>query len=163
MDTYTAVGYGDKKPILQIMKIDEEIKQGGSGALDGIIRKAEENARRNAEALDEAVFSAVLKVGVVVDKEELLKALHYDRNQYEEGFRAGRAYKPQPITNGDKIRSMTDYELAGWIEHIAMCGACTIDCMGGNFNSRASCARKWREWLQQNIEVDEDDEEDEEQ
>lgn len=35
------------------------------------------------------VMSAVLKVGVVVDKEELLRALQYDREQYQKGYDEG--------------------------------------------------------------------------
>lgn len=35
------------------------------------------------------ILSAVKRVGVMVDKEELLKALDYDRNQYAEGYKAG--------------------------------------------------------------------------
>ena len=40
--------------------------------------------------MEGAVLKAVQKVGVYVDKEELVKALKYDRGQYELGFRAGR-------------------------------------------------------------------------
>lgn len=36
--------------------------------------------------LEGEVFKAILKYGVSVDKDELIKALQYDRNQYEKGF-----------------------------------------------------------------------------
>lgn len=55
-------------------------------------------------------------------------------------------------SNGDKIRRMTDEELAEWIETIADCRMCKIDeghCSGGGLNSRASCMIKWLDWLQQ--------------
>ena len=39
--------------------------------------------------LDEAVLKAVCKCDVYVDKEELLKALQYDRGQYEQGHADG--------------------------------------------------------------------------
>jgi hypothetical protein len=42
------------------------------------------------EQQDEQVFSAVQKVGVNVDKTELIKALQYDRGQYEKGFQDGK-------------------------------------------------------------------------
>lgn len=42
------------------------------------------------EQVDNQVFEAVLNVGVNVDKTELLKALNYDRNQFEEGYSKGR-------------------------------------------------------------------------
>lgn len=36
------------------------------------------------------VYKAVIRYGINVDKEELLKALAYDRQQYEKGFADGR-------------------------------------------------------------------------
>ena len=36
------------------------------------------------------VLSAVTKVGVNVNKEELIRALKYDRNQYERGYEDGK-------------------------------------------------------------------------
>lgn len=33
------------------------------------------------------VFKAIQNVGIDVDKEELIKALQYDRNQYEKGYK----------------------------------------------------------------------------
>ena len=41
--------------------------------------------------LDNEIYQAVVKHGIVVDKEELLRALRYDRQQYESGVLAGRA------------------------------------------------------------------------
>ena len=38
---------------------------------------------------EETVFKAIHRVGVDVNKEELLKALQYDRNQYEKGYKDG--------------------------------------------------------------------------
>jgi hypothetical protein len=32
------------------------------------------------------IYKAVMRVGVSVDKDELLKALAYDRNQYQKGY-----------------------------------------------------------------------------
>lgn len=40
--------------------------------------------------IENEILTAVKNVGVVVDKDELLRALKYDRNQYEEGFRKGK-------------------------------------------------------------------------
>ena len=36
--------------------------------------------------LEDQICKAVQNVGVSVDKEELLKALHYDRGQYQKGY-----------------------------------------------------------------------------
>lgn len=37
------------------------------------------------------VYKAVLDTGVVVDKDELVRALQYDRNQYDKGYADGRS------------------------------------------------------------------------
>ena len=37
------------------------------------------------------VLESVVTAGIKVDKEELTKALQYDRKQYEEGFEAGKS------------------------------------------------------------------------
>lgn len=42
-----------------------------------------------SEQNDELVMKAVKKVGVEVNKDELVKALAYDRDQYEKGFHDG--------------------------------------------------------------------------
>lgn len=39
---------------------------------------------------EDSILKAVQKVGVSVDKEELLKALSYDRYQYDKGFNDAR-------------------------------------------------------------------------
>ena len=36
--------------------------------------------------LEGEIYKAVMNVGVNVDKEELIKALRYDRNQYQKGY-----------------------------------------------------------------------------
>ncbi len=41
------------------------------------------------EKQDEYVYRCVLKTGVDVDKEELIKALKYDREQYSKGYTDG--------------------------------------------------------------------------
>lgn len=40
---------------------------------------------------EEQVLEAIQEIGVSVDKDELIKALQYDRGQYEKGFAEGRA------------------------------------------------------------------------
>lgn len=40
--------------------------------------------------IEEEILKAVCETGVVVDKEELLKALKYDREQYEKGYADGK-------------------------------------------------------------------------
>ena len=43
------------------------------------------------EVIDDHVLQVVKKIGVVVDKEELIKAIQYDRGQYEKGYADGKA------------------------------------------------------------------------
>ena len=40
--------------------------------------------------LDESVWKAVINVGFDIDKEELRKALEYDRDQYRKGYEDGK-------------------------------------------------------------------------
>lgn len=42
-----------------------------------------------SQDVERAVCAAVLEVGIEVDKEELIKALNYDRGQYKKGETAG--------------------------------------------------------------------------
>lgn len=42
------------------------------------------------EQIGKAVLSSCTKIGVDVDKKELLKALSYDRGQYEKGYKAAK-------------------------------------------------------------------------
>lgn len=37
--------------------------------------------------IEDEIYKAVINVGVNVDKEELLKALQYDREQYQKGYK----------------------------------------------------------------------------
>ena len=47
--------------------------------------------RQQEEARNKAVYSTVLKYGINVDEEELIKALKYDRGQYKKGYDDGFA------------------------------------------------------------------------
>ena len=42
------------------------------------------------EAILDSILREVLKTGVMVDRAELMKALQYDRGQYEKGYADGR-------------------------------------------------------------------------
>jgi Zn finger protein HypA/HybF involved in hydrogenase expression len=44
-----------------------------------------------AKEQDEEIYKAVVSVGISVDKEELVKALEYDRKQYLMGYEDGEA------------------------------------------------------------------------
>lgn len=60
-------------------------------------------------------------------------------------------------TNADRIRNMTDEELAEWIETIANCDSCQNSwslgkCRGGDGTSHAACRLKWLGWLKKEAE-----------
>lgn len=42
-----------------------------------------------SQSINGLIYKAVIDTGVTVDKEELLKALNYDRGQYEAGYEDG--------------------------------------------------------------------------
>ena len=46
----------------------------------------QEIASQIARAADDYIMSAILETGVVVNKEELIKAMNYDRDQYNKGY-----------------------------------------------------------------------------
>lgn len=65
---------------------------------------------------DDYIFETIERtMGCEVNREELIKALSYDRDQYDKGFRDGRAYTPPIRTNADRIRAMTDEEMADYL------------------------------------------------
>ena len=41
------------------------------------------------EEIEDYIYKSVIKVGVNVDKEELIRALQYDRDQYDHGYKDG--------------------------------------------------------------------------
>lgn len=51
----------------------------------------DEITRDIAKKQDTLVFNAVARLGVTVDRDELLRALRYDRGQYDKGYADGKA------------------------------------------------------------------------
>ena len=61
-------------------------------------------------------------------------------------------YVAPPQTRADRVRAMTDEELAEWIETLAHCERCPMmgkECKGGCSVSRATCKLYWIDWLKQ--------------
>ena len=84
-----------------------------------MLLKTDPMIQRIKDETDAMIIRGVARVGVHVDKDELIKALEYDRGQYEKGFHDGRMYVPPCPSNADRIRAMTDEELAGWLDYIS--------------------------------------------
>lgn len=59
------------------------------------------------------------------------------------------------MTNADRIRAMTDEELAEW-ECDRACGVCPIEgCEGRMEEGRKKCKQRWLDWLKQEVKEDE--------
>ena len=62
--------------------------------------------------------------------------------QYTEG---------KPKTNADRIRSMTDEELALWLAKFTDCSECPISAYPHCTTSDEACACGWHEWLKDEV------------
>lgn len=69
---------------------------------DEIVHKIERDAENNL------MHTVKQTIGFEVDKEELLKALHYDRGQYNKGFEVAKRLYKRPKGRWEKITIM-DY------------------------------------------------------
>ena len=52
------------------------------------------------------------------------------------------------MTNADRIRAMTDEEMAKWLCDMAVCQLCPID----NCPGTRDCETRWYDWLKQEVE-----------
>ena len=69
---------------------------------------------------DEQIYKAVVACGVDVDRDELLRALAYDRGQYDEGFAAGyRAATPRWIPVEERLPEEGSFVLGAQYDRIA--------------------------------------------
>ena len=83
---------------------------------------------------DEWLVEAVHRVGFNIDKDELVKALAYDRHQYEQGYSDGRRARDSEIV---RCKDCKYYE-----ETDARIGTCLLTVCGANIDG--FCA--WAEW-----------------
>lgn len=110
-----------------------------------------------SEFVDNKIHAEIVqRYGIFVDKEELAKALKYDRNQYKQGWIDGYKTAMGETFENHKIRKPTNYEkitesvesLANYIENYTMfwwkkCDQCkTYD----------HCNECIKEWLQKECE-----------
>lgn len=56
-------------------------------------------------------------------------------------------HEERPMTNADRIRAMTDEELAGWFGTHVCCMADPITCTKPGL----SCRKCWLDWLKQEV------------
>ena len=63
-----------------------------------------------AKQQDGEIYKAVVSVGINVDKEELIRALRYDRDQYEKGYADGQADALRWIPVTERLPDTQDYD-----------------------------------------------------
>ena len=91
--------------------------------------RATEITKQIVTEQEDAIFKTVLSYVSNVDKKELLRALQYDRNQYEKGYADGRS---DAAAHG-AWHKYTDYftnRQTGWI--CTNCSAVTNDISNGD-------------------------------
>ena len=54
-------------------------------------------------------------------------------------------------TNGDKIRGMTDEELAEWLAKFTDCNECPADAYPNCTTTEMACSFRWLDWLQEDV------------
>lgn len=71
------------------------------------------------------------------------------RDKCSDDCKTYRNYKPKPITNADRIRAMTDEELAKGLAEIFDCVACEtmFDMKCRCHHEFFSCWQAWLDWL----------------
>lgn len=62
------------------------------------------------EIIEKQVYTAIQQVGVVVNKDELIKALNYDRDQYETGYKNGYMKAKEDLKTAIADVSLTDMQ-----------------------------------------------------
>lgn len=124
-----------------------------------------------ANEQEKEIFKAIQRIGVNVDKDELVKALQYDRTQYEVGYEDGirivlnrlqqfleRSIEQDDehiersgrvMSNADRIRAMTDEEMAKYSKGYGCPHVCTTKYINSGTNS---CYKCWLDWLKQKSE-----------
>ena len=81
--------------------------------LNGYTPPASLNLNDFQDAIGDAVVQAIIKIGIRVNREELLKALKYDRGQYKAGYEAGFADAFVETLHIVRCRDCTAFEQKG--------------------------------------------------
>lgn len=94
---------------------------------------------------DEFIYQTVINTGVKVDKDELVKALQYDRQQYEQGYKDGYyAGKEDSRKHGQWLVRETSGEWGYENEFKWECSICGCPYTSNNHNYCSQCGA-WME------------------
>jgi len=81
-----------------------------------------EISQKIAEECDRIAFEEIKRVGVYVEKDELIKALEYDRDQYQKGFRDGRLSIGRKTGYEELVKALREHAKPdGWDCSVCMC------------------------------------------
>ena len=77
------------------------------------------------QEIEHAVFRKVMKLGVSIDKDKLMRALEYDRNQYAEGYNQGyRAGLEAARSAAETYKRERDAAIRDWKQNKNSCFGC---------------------------------------
>ena len=62
------------------------------------------------EDIEKQIYTAIKTIGVDINKEELIKAINYDRNQYETGYKNGYKKAKEDLKTAIEDVSLTDMQ-----------------------------------------------------
>lgn len=82
---------------------------GYESPIDIIIGQMETN-------LENDIIQTIQKIGIDINKEELIKAINYDRQQYSKGFENGYNKALSELTTA-LLYKFTEYDKKGYTEH----------------------------------------------
>lgn len=101
--------------------------------------------QRILDETDEVIYQTVLNTGVNVDKDELVKALQYDRQQYEKGYADGyEAGKSDAREHGQWLVRETSGEWGHENDFKWKCSICGCPYTSTNHRYCSSCGA-WME------------------
>ena len=94
-------------------------------------------------AMDNEIYEAVIDCNIDVDKQELIKALMYDRNQYEQGFKdAKERYEKALDKTCEELVKMCQQTNCNDCHFVKVQIDCDNDCqVQGNYTPV-----DWKEW-----------------
>lgn len=61
-------------------------------------------------SLEDMIYAHIQEIGIIADKDELIKALQYDRNQYEKGWEDGCNEKLREFAEEIKLAFYNEFD-----------------------------------------------------